>query len=99
MPWDNNAYRGRHLPPNWGSVRTRVLNRDKRRCKLSLPGCQGKATDVDHIGDKNDHSLENLQAVCRPCHNQKTSRQGVDAQRRMRERSKRSQGRHPGQRR
>lgn len=56
--------RERRLPPD---VRRAVFERDKGLCqKCSRPG-----TDVDHIeGSSGD--LENLQLICKPCHNEKT---------------------------
>lgn len=44
-----------------------VVERDGGRCRI----CSEPGTDVDHIlGDSN--SLENLQLLCRSCHNKKT---------------------------
>lgn len=65
------------LPPNWRSqIRPRVLRRDGGRCQLVYPDrCVGTATEVDHIGDRLDHSLDNLRAVCEPCHAKRTQEQ------------------------
>lgn len=59
----------------WRSVRKQVLERDKRKCQLRLPKCQGTATAVDHRvelwegGDPYD--LENLAATCVNCNSRK----------------------------
>jgi 5-methylcytosine-specific restriction endonuclease McrA len=44
-----------------------VLERDGYQCQVRLPGCTAIATDADHIGDRMDHRLENLQAACSHC--------------------------------
>jgi 5-methylcytosine-specific restriction enzyme A len=97
MPW-SNVYRGRQLPSDWPRRRQRVLARDRHECQIRDAGCTMAATDVDHIGDKNDHNDENLQSACNSCHKKKTSAQGIAAQRRMREQRKRPSERHPGRR-
>lgn len=68
MSWDPQ----RRWPTNWTTIRAAVLARDGRRCQLAGPGCIAVATEVDHIGDRNDHRTANLQAVCAPCHAAKT---------------------------
>jgi 5-methylcytosine-specific restriction endonuclease McrA len=72
-------------------VRRRVLNRDEYRCQLRYEGvCIGHASQVDHIvnvaaslragGTKQQADSEaNCQAVCVPCHKQKTERERVAA--------------------
>jgi 5-methylcytosine-specific restriction protein A len=84
---------GRHRPPansyaygsGWAVIRKQVLVRDGYRCQLRYDICVGRASQVDHIvqpeaGGSND--LENLRAVCKPCHARRTGRQGALAQRR-----------------
>lgn len=66
------------LPPNWESeIRPAVLERDGYRCRIRFEDiCVDDANQVDHIGDRRDHRLENLQAGCGPCHQRKSSQQG-----------------------
>lgn len=56
--------------------RLAVLRRDKFRCQLNLPGCQGAATEADHIipvsRGGSPTALDNGQAVCAACHTRKT---------------------------
>ncbi|MDS2171621.1 HNH endonuclease signature motif containing protein [Nesterenkonia sp. CL21] len=50
----------------------RILRRDAYACQL----CGAEATEVDHIKAGDDHSDENLQAICTPCHARKSSSEG-----------------------
>lgn len=102
------------MPPGWeGSTRratlgkeyfrnrAHVMKRDGRQCQIRTPGlCIGAATDCDHIGDRLDHSPENMRASCNPCHLQRSGQQGgaaagVARQARANAR-KRPPERHPG---
>lgn len=56
------------MPPGWSRIRAAVLARDKRKCQAGTYKCTGRATEVDHLGDPDDHRLEMLQSVCRECH-------------------------------
>lgn len=57
--------------------RERVLRRDGRQCQLRIPGvCTGAANQADHIGDRLDHSPENMRAACPECHQRRSSEQG-----------------------
>lgn len=60
----------------WRRVRGVVLQRDKHLCApCSNVGRVTEATEVDHrmpIVEGGTNELENLQAVCRECHKQKT---------------------------
>lgn len=77
--WRNSTRRAR-LPANWYSeIQPTVLARDGRRCQLRFDVCVGEATQVDHKRRGDDHSLGNLQAVCRPCHARKSSAEGAAA--------------------
>lgn len=70
-----NSQRRHQLPGDWRSRRARVLRRDKHTCVT----CGNKATDVDHIADRHDHTLPNLQALCAQCHKTKTQREAQAA--------------------
>ncbi len=63
------------LPPDWQRIRRRVLERDLGVCQLRMEGCTVRATEVDHIGDRDDHSDGNLRAVCKRCHGRRTGQQ------------------------
>ncbi|RRQ79390.1 HNH endonuclease [Streptomyces griseofuscus] len=85
------------LPHDWYTViRPAVLERDEYRCRARLDGrvCGRPANQVDHIGDKHDHRIEMLQALCARCHAQKSSAQGNAA--RWTVRMRRPPERHPG---
>ncbi len=55
----------------WRRLRLTILERDRYRCTLTLDGCTGTATHVDHItplskaGDKYDPA--NCRAACASC--------------------------------
>jgi 5-methylcytosine-specific restriction protein A len=77
---------------SWPVIRKKVLERDGYQCQLRYPDiCSGRAGEVDHIvqpehGGGSD--LENLRAVCRPCHARRTGRQGALAKQRRAARRK-----------
>lgn len=53
-----------------------VLQRDNHQCQIRGPRCTGVATQADHIREHSEGgplTLDNGQAVCVPCHLQKTS--------------------------
>lgn len=87
-PWAGSTRRAR-LPPDWftpGGRRDRVLARpDGRVCALRYPDiCIGFATQVDHKVAGDDHSDENLQPACHPCHAHKSALEGAAARSRER---------------
>lgn len=57
----------------WEKTRALVLRRDRYLCQV----CRLRSADaVDHVKPKakgGTDELDNLQAICRPCHNVKTS--------------------------
>lgn len=65
---------------NWRKLRAWVLNRDPL-CRLCLEeGIVREATEVDHIIPRRERpdlsfDLDNLQALCKPHHSQKTARE------------------------
>lgn len=94
--WEGSNRRA-ELPTDWDSaVRPRILARDGYQCAWLDGGvrCTQRATDVDHIGDKNDHSDANLRAICRWHHGKRTAQQGNAARKRVSE--KRRPEPHPG---
>lgn len=68
----------------WRKLRAAVMERDKWLCQACQR--QGRATPayaVDHIVNKaegGDDSPGNLEALCRPCHQQKTQQEATRAQ-------------------
>lgn len=94
--WRGSSRRD-ELPAAWDTkIRPRIFERDGHQCTIVDDGvrCTYRATDVDHIGDKHDHSDENLRAICTWHHRKRTSEQGNAARRRIPER--RRPERHPG---
>jgi 5-methylcytosine-specific restriction endonuclease McrA len=81
--WAGSTRRQR-LPTDWPERRLAVLERDGWCCRLRFAPCVGAASDADHIKAGDDHRLENLQAVCEPCHRVKSSREGHEARLRLR---------------
>lgn len=61
----------------WQRIRLIALQRDGYLCvACNLAGRITRARDVDHIkplANGGDHSLTNLQSLCRDCHAQKTA--------------------------
>lgn len=69
-PWAGSTRR-RTLPRGWSSnIQPRILRRDGHRCQAPEhdPRCDGRATEVDHIGDRLDHSDANLRSLNHWCH-------------------------------
>jgi 5-methylcytosine-specific restriction endonuclease McrA len=82
MPGWAGSDRRHDLPPNWPSIRRRILRRDGHRCVVRDPygkRCSEPATDVDHIRPGNDHSDSNLRSVCEWHHDRKSAREGAAA--------------------
>ena len=69
------------LPPDWRSRRAKVMKRDAGVCQLRFPRCTVRATEVHHTGDRNDHRIEALIAVCERCHHKVTLEQAAAARR------------------
>lgn len=96
--WRSSTRRAR-LPTDWPARRRRILIRDQHRCQLDYPGiCAERATDVDHIIAGDNHDDHNLQAACDPCHQHKSSREGVHARADRAAQRLRPPRRHPGRR-
>ena len=92
----SQGWRRSPLPSNWPSIRRNVLERDEHHCQIGYPGCEIKATEVDHISDHDDHREVNLRSACGRCHRRRT-REQMAAQRRERAAlRKRPPEPHPG---
>lgn len=88
VPWETKRERPFLSTPEWQRQRKRVLYRDNTfngGCQLQIPGvCSEKATQVDHkipTWYTNVEQVEDddLQGVCKPCHDKKSSFEGVQA--------------------
>jgi len=99
MAWSSSTSdRAARLPSDWSSRRVRVLRRDGYRCQArDSTGvlCGKPANQVDHVERGDDHSLDNLQALCRWHHARKSSREGAQA-RRPKATQRRAPEPHPG---
>lgn len=81
--WKPDAVRGtrqeRGYGAQWERLRRQVLERDEGLCvPCTAAGRVTPATEVDHVTPKaqgGTDDLENLQAICRPCHLAKTARE------------------------
>ena len=51
----------------WKQIKTQVLKRDCSTCVYCRFSCS-TFMQVNHIGAEDNHSLENLETVCRACH-------------------------------
>lgn len=96
MPWANRPGGSRRspLPANWSQLRAMCFHRDGYRCvATTLQGerCPERATDCDHIGPHDDHSLSNLRSLCHRHHALITARQAAAA----RPRRNRPKEQHP----
>lgn len=96
MPW-NSSNRKAQLPPNWSRISKSVIARANGRCQLRYESiCIGRATECDHIQRGNNHSPQNLQAACSPCHAHKSAMEGRAAQLQRIALRKRPPEPHPG---
>lgn len=102
MPaWTSSTRRDR-LPADWDKTRKRILRRDKGACQVVMDDgkvCGDIANEVDHIKAGDDHSDQNLQAICRWHHKKKSSSEGNAALRAKRKKISKSFRRteeHPG---
>lgn len=90
MAWING--RNAHTT---AAQRKRILERDNHRCSIRGPRCVGEAAEVDHRDNRRGPEYDaddNLQAVCAPCHKEKTQREALA----RRTRHKRKPRQHPG---
>lgn len=60
--------------------RKAVLDRDHWRCQTRGPGCEGRATQADHIipvAEGGQSTLANGAAICADCHKKKSRAESV----------------------
>lgn len=64
-------------PVGWKNIRTTILERDHGVCTWieDSERCTEQGTDVDHIGDPDDHSPGNLRLLCGYHHRKRTALQ------------------------
>jgi 5-methylcytosine-specific restriction protein A len=79
MPWPTTSRHARGYGSSWDKLRLRILARDKHLCQpCKREGRITAATQVDHRRRKEDGGTDdegNLQAICAPCHTDKTTRE------------------------
>lgn len=97
MAWATST-RASRLPHNWAAIRQAVLTKAGHQCQATHhhPRCTGQATDVDHIIAGDNHSLANLQALSKPCHDAKTRLEAAQRNTQRREQRIRHD-KHPGE--
>lgn len=97
MVWRGN--RKSELPSDWQAIRKAVMERDGYRCRhVEVTGLRCNVVNapymvIDHINDKHDHSLTNLQLLCHRHNAIRTGAQGAAAREARR---KRPAEPHPG---
>jgi 5-methylcytosine-specific restriction protein A len=102
MAWSNSTHGSRRtsLPATWGSIRAAVLERDGRQCTYYYDGSVRCIVtthlEVDHIGDRDDHSMVNLRTLCHEHHKERTQRQAQEARARLPRRERPKDTKHPG---
>lgn len=92
--WERTRTPARTLPADWRRIRARVLARDRHRCV----DCGAREQlEVDHIGNRDDHSVANLRTLCARCHRRRTAQQAARARwSRPETRARRPPEPHPG---
>lgn len=68
--WSHST-RSKRLPKDWSTRRKHIMKRDNGTCYK----CGDKADQVDHIEPGDDHSFDNLAAICETCHRKKTAQE------------------------
>lgn len=94
--WEGSTRR-ETLPANWQRLRRVVFRRAGYQCQHVRVDtgmrCKTRANQCDHVGDRDDHSLSNLRALCEYHHQIRSSSQGGQAHA---ARFKRAEKQHPG---
>lgn len=82
--WHKSSRQSRGYGAEWVKTRTRILIRDLYLCQPCLAkGRPTEATEVDHVKPKAKGGTDdddNLQAICHPCHVEKTQAEAAEAQ-------------------
>lgn len=82
MPWQSLKKNPGYNTAAWRRARAAQLRKDRWRCQLRLDGCQGAASEVDHIhGIDADPQHRFLRSVCSSCHKKRTAQQSGEARR------------------
>jgi len=81
VPWDNSPAKRRQdsvvYTADYRRKRLETLRRANWRCEIRLEGCQGAASETDHIDQAaGDPNHARLRAACASCHSKVTARQG-----------------------
>jgi 5-methylcytosine-specific restriction enzyme A len=83
MPWPSDRESQRRSSTTYGAAwrraRDQCLHRAGWQCQIRLDGCQGAASQADHIipvSQGGKHEQGNLRAACRSCHAKVTAQQG-----------------------
>ena len=106
--WEGSRRRD-GLPRWWPVTVRRILERDPY-CKcpgcpkclfwkpvgITKQTCHRASQECDHIGDSEDHRDSNLRGICKACHGYRSSQQGNEARRRLREPTGFLADQHPG---
>ena len=84
--WVKNPYQRGKYGSRWRKLRERILRRDMGLCQVCLAlDIVTLAYAVDHITPRSKGGTDdeqNLRAICRGCHAEKTAREGVAARQR-----------------
>jgi len=97
MAWEGST-RKRTLPRDWPRLRKVVLERCGYRCEWveNKARCRNEATDVDHKGDRLDHTPDALQGLCRAHHLTKTGREARAVQEKIKALRRLPEEKQPG---
>jgi hypothetical protein len=96
VAWQGSNRRA-ELPPDWEKRRKACLDAAGGRCQQILPSgarCPRPATDADHKSDRENH--DDLQALCRKHHNDKTSLEARAGRAKKGTAKRPTETRHPG---
>ena len=80
----SGSNRKERLPHGWEQRRATTRDRAGGRCQATMRDgtrCIETGTDCDHIVHGDNHSLSNLQWLCRWHHDKKTAREALEARR------------------